>query len=304
MGDFIDAPLRTYSSGMWARLGFAVATDVKPDILIVDEVLSVGDESFQRKSAARMQEFREQGATILLVSHNMATIEAMCKRAAWLDHGELKALGDIDEVIKAYRRSQVNGGFFPITPDQIHSGCSMQFIPSTIPGIVYIHPPSLVSTRFLWRPTRSSIFAEAGIPTHYVQDTIRDHAGHPARFALQIPNASKQFRVVAGEVYDVAVDLRRGSPTFGKWVGEYLSADNKMQVWVPEGFAHGFYVTSEWAEVIYKTTDFYAPQWERSLLWNDPDLGIEWPLVGGASPLLSAKDMQGKPLREAEVFSI
>lgn len=108
LGDFIDAPLRTYSSGMWARLGFAVATDVKPDILIVDEVLSVGDESFQRKSAARMQEFRQQGATVLLVSHNMATIEAMCKRAAWLDHGEVKAIGEIDEVIQAYRRSQVN----------------------------------------------------------------------------------------------------------------------------------------------------------------------------------------------------
>jgi ABC-type polysaccharide/polyol phosphate transport system ATPase subunit len=104
--DFIDAPLRTYSSGMSARLGFAVATDVKPDILIIDEVLSVGDEAFQRKSAARMQEFRDQGATIILVSHNMAIIEQMCHRAVWLDHGHLMEAGDVKEVIKAYRRSQ------------------------------------------------------------------------------------------------------------------------------------------------------------------------------------------------------
>lgn len=104
--DFIDAPMRTYSSGMWARLGFAVATDIKPDILIIDEVLSVGDEAFQRKSAARMQEFRDQGATILLVSHSMEVILQTCRRAAWLDHGQLKAVGDPDVVIQAYRQSQ------------------------------------------------------------------------------------------------------------------------------------------------------------------------------------------------------
>lgn len=104
--DFIDAPMRTYSSGMWARLGFAVATDVEPDILIVDEVLAVGDEAFQRKSSARMQEFRQQGVTILLVSHNMDVIQSMCNRAAWLDHGEIKAMGEVAEAIKAYRLSQ------------------------------------------------------------------------------------------------------------------------------------------------------------------------------------------------------
>ena len=104
--DFIDAPMRTYSSGMWARLGFAVATDIKPDILIIDEVLSVGDEAFQRKSAARMQEFRDQGATILLVSHSMDVILQTCHRAAWLDHGQLKAVGKPDVVIQAYRQSQ------------------------------------------------------------------------------------------------------------------------------------------------------------------------------------------------------
>lgn len=107
--DFIDAPMRTYSSGMWARLGFATATDVKPDILIVDEVLAVGDEAFQRKSSARMQEFRDQGATVLLVSHNMDTIENMCHRAAWLHHGQLMAVDEVQSVIQAYRQSQPGG---------------------------------------------------------------------------------------------------------------------------------------------------------------------------------------------------
>ena len=105
LGDFIDAPLRTYSSGMVARLGFAIATDVKPDVLIVDEVLAVGDESFQRKGQARMQEFREQGATILLVTHNMATVQKMCQRAVWLDHGKVQAAGDAKEVAEQYHQA-------------------------------------------------------------------------------------------------------------------------------------------------------------------------------------------------------
>lgn len=104
--DFIDVPMRNYSSGMWARLGFAVATDVEPDILIVDEILSVGDEAFQRKSFGRMQKFREMGATILLVSHNMDTIFTMCHRAAWLDQGKIRAIGEVESVIQAYRKNQ------------------------------------------------------------------------------------------------------------------------------------------------------------------------------------------------------
>ena len=104
--DFIDAPMRTYSSGMWARLGFAVATDVKPDILIIDEVLSVGDESFQRKSLARMQDFRDQGATVLLVSHNMKTVLEMCHKVAWINHGHLMGVGDPETVVEDYRSSQ------------------------------------------------------------------------------------------------------------------------------------------------------------------------------------------------------
>jgi len=107
--------------------------------------------------------------------------------------------------------------------------------------------------------------------------------------------------VVAGEVFDVAVDLRRASPTFGRWVGMTLSAENKRMAWVPPGFAHGFYVVSETAEVLYKASDYYAPEHERSLLWNDPALGVEWPLSG--EPLLSDKDRKGLPLSLAEAYA-
>jgi len=107
-------------------------------------------------------------------------------------------------------------------------------------------------------------------------------------------------RVVVGEVFDVAVDLRRNSPTFGRWVGEILSAENKKQLWLPPGFGHGFLVLSESAEFLYRTTDYYAPEHERCIIWNDPDLGITWPLDG--KPVLSVKDMQGVPFRTAEVY--
>jgi dTDP-4-dehydrorhamnose 3,5-epimerase len=112
----------------------------------------------------------------------------------------------------------------------------------------------------------------------------------------------KLLRVVAGEIYDVAVDIRRSSTSFGRWEGVYLSAQNKLQIWIPPGFAHGFYVLSDWAEVLYKTTDYYAPQWERTILWNDADIGIQWPLIDGTPPTLSAKDTLGKRLQEAELF--
>jgi len=105
-----------------------------------------------------------------------------------------------------------------------------------------------------------------------------------------------------GEVFDVAVDLRRQSATFGKAVGVTLSAATKNQLWIPPGFAHGFYALSEWAEVLYKVTDLYAPQWERTLLWSDPEIGIKWPLIDGQPPILSEKDQQGKRLAEAEVY--
>jgi dTDP-4-dehydrorhamnose 3,5-epimerase len=112
----------------------------------------------------------------------------------------------------------------------------------------------------------------------------------------------KVMRVMVGEIFDVAVDIRRWSPTFGQWVGVTLSAKNKTQIWIPPGFAHGFYVLSEWAEVAYKATDYYAPEWERTLLWNDPALKIAWPIPAGEEPILSPKDAQGKLLSESEVY--
>ena len=112
----------------------------------------------------------------------------------------------------------------------------------------------------------------------------------------------KLVRVVAGEVFDVAVDIRRSSPTFGQWVGVLLSAENKRQLWVPEGFAHGFYVTTETAEFVYKCTDYYNPSVEQSIRWNDPDLGIQWPLVDGQLPSLSAKDADGKWFKRCGLF--
>ncbi len=112
----------------------------------------------------------------------------------------------------------------------------------------------------------------------------------------------KLIRVIAGEIFDVAVDIRRSSPTFGQWVGINLSAENRLQLWVPGGFAHGYYVISDWAEIVYKVSDYYAPQWERVLLWNDPEIGVVWPIQPGETPVLSAKDMRGMPLRQAELF--
>ena len=181
----------------------------------------------------------------------------------------------------------------------------MNFIPLSIPGIIRIEPKVFGDERgFFMETYQARLFADAGIPTTFVQD---NHSGsrqgilRGLHYQVRQPQG-KLVRVVSGAVYDVSVDLRRGSPTFGQWVAETLSAENKRQLWVPMGFAHGFYVLSEWAEVVYKTTDFYAPEWERSLLWSDPDLGIDWPLVNQRPPSLSAKDSQGKPLKHADLF--
>lgn len=182
----------------------------------------------------------------------------------------------------------------------------MIFTPfTTLPDIIVIEPKVHGDARgFFMETYQARDFAQAGIDANFVQD---NHAGsrqgilRGLHYQIKHPQG-KLVRVVAGEVFDVAVDIRRSSPTFGKWVGVCLSAENRKQIWVPAGFAHGYYVLSEWAEVVYKTTDFYAPEWERSLLWNDPEIGIEWPLVGGQPPLLSARDTQGKLLRNAECF--
>ncbi|MDR2625403.1 MAG: dTDP-4-dehydrorhamnose 3,5-epimerase [Zoogloeaceae bacterium] len=145
--------------------------------------------------------------------------------------------------------------------------------------------------------------ALSGLAFDFVQDNHSRSARHVLRglhYQIRQPQG-KLVRVTAGEVFDVAVDLRKSSPTFGRWVGARLSAENNCQMWIPPGFAHGFLCRSEYAEVLYKTTDYYAPKQERCLLWNDPAIGIDWPLAS-ALPVLSAKDQMGAPLAQAEVF--
>ncbi|HEX9029948.1 MAG TPA: dTDP-4-dehydrorhamnose 3,5-epimerase [Anaerolineales bacterium] len=181
----------------------------------------------------------------------------------------------------------------------------MKFIPSDIPDILIIEPQVFGDERgFFLETYQARQFAEAGITADFVQDNQSgSRQGILRGLHYQIyQTQGKLFRVIAGEVFDVAVDIRRSSPTFGRWEGVCLSAQNKRQVWVPPGFAHGFYVLSEWAEVVYKATDYYAPQAERTLLWNDPALGIQWPLLTGQLPLLSTKDAAGQPLSQAELF--
>ena len=156
---------------------------------------------------------------------------------------------------------------------------------------------------FFFESYQKEGFIQAGIPFDFVQDNhSKSQKGTLRGLHYQIKQAQgKLVRVVYGEIFDAAVDIRRSSSTFGKWVGAYLSAENKRMLWVPPGFAHGFYVTSPEAEVLYKATDYYAPQWERTIAWNDPDIDIEWP-VKDKHPILSAKDKMGKPLMEAEVY--
>ncbi|MBU0512324.1 MAG: dTDP-4-dehydrorhamnose 3,5-epimerase [Chloroflexi bacterium] len=181
----------------------------------------------------------------------------------------------------------------------------MNFTPTTIPDVILINPQVFGDERgFFLETYQSREFAAAGIPESFVQD---NHSGSQQGtlrgLHYQIRHTQgKLVRVVAGEIFDAVVDIRHSSPTFGQWVGEHLSAENKIQLWVPPGFAHGFYVLSDWAEVLYKATDFYAPEWERTLMWNDPIIGVKWPILPDTKPLLSAKDMQGRVLGEAELF--
>jgi dTDP-4-dehydrorhamnose 3,5-epimerase len=181
----------------------------------------------------------------------------------------------------------------------------MEFIPTQIPDVILIQPKVFPDARgFFLESYREDLFTLSGIDTTFVQDNHSASTKGVLRglhYQIRQPQG-KLVRVVVGEVFDVAVDLRRNSPTFGRWIGETLSAEKKNQLWVPPGFAHGFYVTSEKAEILYKATDYYAPQWERSLLWNDPALGIDWPATEGESPILSEKDMKGALLSEAETY--
>ncbi|MGF1458813.1 MAG: dTDP-4-dehydrorhamnose 3,5-epimerase [Leptolyngbyaceae cyanobacterium] len=182
----------------------------------------------------------------------------------------------------------------------------MNVIQTEIPDVLLLEPLIHGDHRgFFMESFNHKVFAEkTGLERRFVQDNhSRSKQGilRGLHYQIQSPQG-KLLRVISGKIFDVAVDLRRHSATFGQWVGEILSADNYRQLWVPEGFAHGFCVLSESADVLYKTTDYYAPQHERTLLWNDPDLAIAWPL-SGASPILSVKDQRGIPLSEAEVFA-
>jgi len=180
----------------------------------------------------------------------------------------------------------------------------MQIVQTAIPEVLIIEPQVYGDERgFFFESFNQQRFeALTGVKADFVQDNHSRSAVNVLRglhYQIQQPQG-KLVRVVAGEVFDVAVDLRRQSATFGKWVGMVLSADNKRQLWVPPGFAHGFLVLKEGTEFLYKTTDYYAPQHERCIRWNDPEIGIEWPLA--SEPVLSAKDQLGLDISKADVF--
>jgi len=180
----------------------------------------------------------------------------------------------------------------------------LKIIATSIPDVLLIEPQVFPDERgFFLESYQKEKFKQVGIEADFVQDNHSKSCQGTLRglhYQIHQPQG-KLVRVIAGEVFDVAVDIRRSSPTFGRWVGDYLSTENKRMLWVPVGFAHGFYVTSPEAEVLYKASDYYAPQSERSLIWNDPLIGIQWPLQG-EMPILSPKDAMGKLLLEAEVF--
>jgi dTDP-4-dehydrorhamnose 3,5-epimerase len=181
----------------------------------------------------------------------------------------------------------------------------MQVLPTALAGVLVLEPKVFADERgFFLETFQARKFTAAGLPAEFVQDNLSGSKAGVLRglhYQIRQPQG-KLISVLAGTVFDVAVDLRRSSATFGKWVGVTLSAKNRRQLWVPLGFAHGFYVVSEWADVLYKVTDFYSPEGERTVRWDDPTLNIAWPLADGTPPLLSPKDARGKFLAEADLF--
>jgi len=180
----------------------------------------------------------------------------------------------------------------------------MNVIPTTIPDVLIIEPKVFGDDRgFFYESFNKKTFKEfSGVDVDFVQDNHSKSSKGVLRglhYQIKQPQG-KLVRVTSGEVFDVAVDLRKSSPTFGKWVGEYLSAENKKMLWVPAGFAHGFVVLSDVAEFLYKTTDYYAPESERCIRWDDMDISIDWPIDG--KPQLSGKDEDASTLQNAEVF--
>jgi dTDP-4-dehydrorhamnose 3,5-epimerase len=179
----------------------------------------------------------------------------------------------------------------------------MKVTPTALPGVLVIEPRVFNDDRgFFFESWNARALAQAGIDAAFVQDNhSRSRRGVLRGLHYQIEHAQgKLVRAVIGEAFDVVVDLRRSSPTFGRAVGIALSADNRKMLWVPPGFAHGFLAVSESVDFLYKTTDYWYPQHERTLLWNDPALGIAWPIEG--APVLTAKDVAGAPLAQAEVY--
>jgi len=180
----------------------------------------------------------------------------------------------------------------------------MKITPTDIPDVLVVEPTVYGDDRgFFFESFNQRLWQEmTGLNQSFVQHNHSRSSGGVLRgLHYQIQQTQgKLVRVIAGEVYDVAVDLRKSSPSFGAWVGDYLSADNKREFWIPEGFAHGFVVLSDVAEFLYVTTDFYAPEHERCIVWNDPDINIDWPI--DFDPILSDKDAEGGLLKDAEVF--
>ena len=181
----------------------------------------------------------------------------------------------------------------------------MQIISTKLLDLKLVEPKVFEDERgFFFECYHKQLFHEQNISLEFVQDNhsrSRQGALRGMHYQIRQPQG-KLVRVILGEIYDVAVDLRKSSSTFGKWMGLYLSAKDKKQLYIPPGFAHGFYVVSEWAEVVYKATDYYAPQWERTLLWNDAKINISWPLLDRKQPILSSKDAVGTPFNQAEVY--
>ena len=181
----------------------------------------------------------------------------------------------------------------------------MKIIATEIPEVLIIEPKVFADERgfFMESFNAKSFATETGLDINFVQDNHSRSQQNVLRgLHYQIQEAQgKLVRAVVGEIFDVAVDIRRSSPTFGKWFGVNLSAENKRQLWIPAGFAHGFYVRTEVAEVLYKATNFYAPQYDRSMLWNDPDININWDTI--AEPIISQKDQNASPFKTAELFA-
>ena len=182
----------------------------------------------------------------------------------------------------------------------------MNVIETDLPGVLVFEPRLLGDHRGYFMETwRADVFAKAGVTLPFVQDnqsSSRQGVLRGIHYQIRQPQG-KLVRVISGRVFDVAVDLRRSSPAFGRWAGAELSAENRRQFWVPPGFGHAFYVLSEQAEFVYKCTDYYAPEHERTLRWDDPAVGIDWPLVPGVETVLSDKDRAGVALNAAELFA-